>query len=232
MSASYQITSSDDFIEPQPYVHPYKIQPLYYGFIVMYIISFKILLNVSVWKLITIYLGIVLSTWFWHKQAHERYWFIPFNEECIKFHNIHHEIYSCDHFYGVGPQSKTHILIRSLPFMTPFKHEAFLYMMLITLYFSCYMLNYGIISIFAGILLALILIIQKNYLHIAFHVKDFWMVKYKSFRELRWIHYCHHLYDFKQNYGFIDLLFDKFFETYFDDLEILYQKQQQQQQNS
>ena len=52
-----------------------------------------------------------------------------------------------------------------------------------------------------------------NALHMSFHVRNFHLEKYAWYRELRTLHYIHHLGDMKTNFGMINLGIDGFFHS-------------------
>lgn len=215
------VTKPEDFASEKPYTYFYTLNPIFYLLIIGYSFFVSYLTGTHLIVNLLIYKGISLCRYFWHYQAHVRIWFIPYNEDCIKIHDRHHKKYTEDHFYGDGTDKGEDLLYRSLPFMTPFRHEAFLYIQY-TIFFSFLaIIGFSKLNILLYIILTLLLTIYNNYMHIAFHIYNFWLDKYKFFRELRAIHYLHHVLDFTQNYGMGNLDLDILFKTYYDNHEYL-----------
>lgn len=161
----------------------------------------------------------------WHIQAHNDYWFIPFNKVCRKYHNIHHYVYfPKSDFYGEmkveWKKNKENLLIHAIPlnelyFVNSLQNEGFAIILgFIVAIFEKYVFKLTNLTILLLIIQSIITNYLGNYLHLSFHNKDSWLNKYEWFKDLKYLHYLHHCGNTKHNYMLVYFTFDKMFNSY------------------
>ena len=167
------------------------------------------------------YLSFMLAFYVWHWMAHQK-WTGIMNE----LHMDHHlNKFPPNDFYG----DKNDMIMKDYgkkcptmwdlcnPFSTivgDIRHEGPIYVfMVIILVGGRFVLETSTVGyIFVSILLLAMGIIG-NAMHMSFHIRDFELQKYAWYRELRMLHYIHHLGDMKSNLAMVNLGMDGLFNS-------------------
>jgi hypothetical protein len=162
--------------------------------------------------------------WLWHAQAHHKLAWVPFNTKCFEYHSKHHWVtYPPKYFFG-SPEHKKAVAdadaIMSdwkggMPGRTPWQHEALLYFFTVSILVGAKFLagvNNGTLAFvaFGYLLMGSI----GGYLHNSFHVIGHPLSEYEWYKELRALHYVHHLGTAKHNYAVLNFALDKMLATY------------------
>lgn len=165
----------------------------------------------------------------WHVQAHHKISWIPFNESCHNWHNLHHQrFFPAKHFYGTdkalewinGCKNEWFLIRHALPLgeLKPaesIQNESFgIFMAIIVTTIKYFVFKLPTNVIIATIIQGLLVDFAGNYLHLSFHVKDHWLNKFETYKELKYLHWEHHKGDTKRNYAIFFFGLDKMFETY------------------
>eukprot|EP00467_Chlorarachnion_reptans_P011323 CAMPEP_0114525866 /NCGR_PEP_ID=MMETSP0109-20121206/22675_1 /TAXON_ID=29199 /ORGANISM="Chlorarachnion reptans, Strain CCCM449" /LENGTH=727 /DNA_ID=CAMNT_0001707521 /DNA_START=78 /DNA_END=2261 /DNA_ORIENTATION=+ len=97
---------------------------------------------------------------------------------------------------------------------TPLAHEGPLLIALLSiLVFAFLFLGATLATTLFAFILYLVVACVGNALHMSFHVRGFHLEKYAWYRELRTLHYIHHLGDMKSNLAMLNLGMDGFFKS-------------------
>lgn len=160
------------------------------------------------------YLCFMIGFYVWHYQTHYRIKWIPFNRTCSKYHHKHHWIdYPPNAFYGKSSMRADN-LVSSLPLKSSVQHEALIYLMLVVILSVSYMLDVSKGNLFGAIIMATVIGVVGNYLHMSFHVHNHNLSKYHWWRKLQFLHYLHHIKGAQQNYTIANFMLNIFFGTY------------------
>lgn len=166
----------------------------------------------------------------WHVQAHHRIEWLPFNESCHNWHNLHHHrFFPAKHFYGsdkaidwiTNCQNEWFLITHALPLgelkpIESIQNESFGIIMAIVITGIKYFIFGLQINIIAATIIQGILVdFVGNYLHLSFHIQNHWLNRFETYKELKYLHYEHHKGDTKRNYAIFFFGLDKMFETYF-----------------
>ena len=166
----------------------------------------------------------------WHVQAHHKIKWIPFNEACHNWHNLHHQrFYPSKYFYGSDKaiewiknyKNEYYLITHALPLgelkpIESIQNESFgILLSIIVNLIKYYIFGWKLQVIIACIIQGLLMDFVGNYLHLSFHVYNHWLNKHDTYKELKYLHYEHHKSDTKRNYAIFFFGLDKLFETYF-----------------
>ncbi|CAF3514577.1 unnamed protein product [Rotaria sp. Silwood1] len=211
-------------------VSGYSILRYMYATLITYSFIVSYMTGCCWYTILLFYFVEYFAFYLWHWQAHNRLWWIPFNEGCYKKHKEHHwELYPPNDFYGVrerqtdqmsSPASSVDPLpiswwdyMRHKTWVSD--HEGllilltFIQLIIARLVFHC---SYStIVCAFFGFM---IMAFIGNWLHHAYHVEDHWLERFKWYHELRALHYIHHLGTAKHNYGVLNMTLDRFLGSF------------------
>lgn len=160
----------------------------------------------------------MLSFYAWHNIVHN-----PKSGEMFKIHMNHHKKdFESDDFYG--DKSKALIVYENntptfIELLDPSKsmslhieHDGYIYLMIILiLIISKKVLkldNYTLGFILLGYILMGII---GSAIHISYHIRHFYFENFSWYRELRTIHYMHHVHE--KNFSMVNLFADKIGNT-------------------
>merc|ERR1712072_584770 len=69
------------------------------------------------------------------------------------------------------------------------------------------------VPILGAMILYILVALVENAFHIAFHVRDFHLDRFEWFKELRTLHYIHHLGDTRKNFFMVEMFLEGVFRT-------------------
>lgn len=194
--------------------------PFYVSMIILYSWITVQLTGTSLWTTPISWFVDICIFYTWHTQAHHVLPWIPFNNFCHKCHDLHHfHFFPANNFYGSKHATEWrenankgfYLLNQSLPlhelgFLESLQNESFgLAMAVISTFIKYKVLDFSLPTLIAMIIQGTLVNFIGNYLHLSFHVENYWMNEYKLYRELKYLHYLHHTGDTKQNYAIFSL---------------------------
>ena len=207
-------------------VSAYSILRYMYAALLAYSLLVSYVTSCSWYTMLVFYVVEYIAFYLWHWQAHNRVWWIPFNEACYKKHKEHHwETYPPKDFYGtrkikIGKEKSANSNGTSLPISTwdyMFRgswvtaHEGLLFLLTLLQLIAARLLFHCSYATIGGAVIGFVIMgFIGNWLHHAYHVEDYWLERYKWFHELRALHYVHHLGTAKHNYGVLNMTLDRF----------------------
>ena len=181
------------------------------------LISF--LTNKSIFIIPIFYFCALIIFYCWHYYAHNS------NGVINKKHMMHHNIYfKHDDFYGDhsnfiknyfnnNVSTFINLLLSPQKSVTlDFAHdESLIFMFILLLIFSKFVCNVDNISIISCFIIISIAVLFQIAIHTSYHIRDFEFEKYAWFRELRSLHYNHHIH--KKIFSMINMLIDLLFNS-------------------
>jgi hypothetical protein len=206
-------TTDADFRPEHPEVVDRVVLPVYFGGIILYSLLLSWCTGTAIWTGI-LWWAVSMSVFLgWHVQAHERIPWLPWNESCREYHIRHHWVTFPPWYYWGAPNGKKMPagFKNGLPFNSSFAHEALLYVgALVALAGARWLCGCSWPTVLGLFIFALVFGSIGNWFHNIFHVKDHYLSKYAWFRELRALHYLHHVGSAKQNYAMVNFVLDRF----------------------
>jgi len=193
-----------------------SIMLLYYLAILLYSLLASRVCGTGPWTMCLYYLAGMVAFYVWHLMAHSK-WTGKMND----LHMRHHVYtYPPGAFYGRTPTTIREELGKDCPtlldLLLPNKtitmkleHEGPLYLFMALILAAGYFIFESTLPTL-GMVLALYVAMGLigNAMHMSFHVKNFELERYAWYRELRTLHYLHHLGDMKSNLAMINLGMD------------------------
>lgn len=230
-------TSAADFVPDRPERIDRTLLPAYFVLLGGYSFAVSRLTGTAWYTMILFYVCFMLAFFVWHWQAHNRVKWIPFNKGCTEYHRIHHwEHFPPQNFYGTAAAHEAYhgktaesmsSWLGALPLASSPSHEAFIYMLFIGIVvFARCVVGVDWATVGCAGALAVVIGVVGNYLHTSFHVQDHWLARYAWWRELRVVHFVHHMGSARHNYAMANFFLDKAFRTYHGDAEGLAQKRE------
>lgn len=167
------------------------------------------------------YFAFLIIFYLWHLAAHEKR-----SGEMYQIHMNHHlKNFPPAHFYGRNENSVEQLYGSKTPtlfhLMDPrrstsfsWKHEGPLYVGFAVLIASSrWLFDLNVTTLLAAMLLGGVMGSVGSALHSSFHVRGFQLERFQWYRELRALHYLHHLGDMKSNYAVLNLGLDALFRS-------------------
>ncbi len=79
-------TSAADFVPARLGLVDSQLMPAYVGLLVAFSFGASYVAGVPWYTYIAFYVAYMLAFYAWHVQAHNRFWYIPFNGSCTSYH--------------------------------------------------------------------------------------------------------------------------------------------------
>lgn len=230
-------TSAADFAPERPERIDRTLLPAYFVLLGGYSVVVSSMTGTAWYTMILFYVCFMLAFFVWHWQAHNRVWWIPFNKGCTEYHRIHHwEHFPPQYFYGTAQAHKAYhgktaesmsSWLGALPLASSPSHEAFIYMLFVGIVvFARVILGIDWATLGCAGALAVVIGVVGNYLHTSFHVQGHWLARFAWWRELRVVHFVHHMGSARHNYAMANFMLDRAFHTYHGDEQDLAQERQ------
>jgi len=212
-------TSAADFQSRHPGWLTTKLGPVYAAALLGYSLLVSAVTGTAWYSMIVFYEAFMVAFWIWHYQAHHRIAWVPWNAACRAYHKVHHwadfppaAFYGSDGYWrqkDTDARAKVVSIWGSLPLASSPAHEALLYAFLVAIL----VIARGALGVTAGtlvgaLLLALVVGVVGNYLHMSFHDRDHWLQAYEVWRELRIVHFLHHDGAANQNFSMANFALD------------------------
>jgi len=190
--------------------HMPTIMVLYYASIVFYSLLVSWMCGTGLWTTIWYYVAGMIAFYLWHLMAH--------SELTGDMHEIHlrHHVYTHppSAFYGISTfldlgkedcPTFLDLLLQSKTTTTPLAHEGPLYILLaIILVGGRLICGSSLATLGMVFVLYLAMGVIGNAMHMSFHVKHFGLERYAWYRELRALHFLHHLGDMESNLAMVN----------------------------
>jgi hypothetical protein len=224
-AADDDVATSDATFLP---AHPERlltfVLPLYVGIVAAYALGAAYVTGCA-WYAMPVYYWLFMGAFYvWHYQAHTPVAWLPFNAACRAYHTQHHWVdYPPTAFFGTAAKrvAKARAVAaqgawtHALPLASSFAHEALLYVQLAVILVASAAAGVRWPTLAAAVLQAGIIGYVGNLMHESFHARDSAFARFRWWRELRALHYVHHLGSARHNYSIGNFAIDAVMGSFF-----------------